>query len=184
MLISVRTALIFINNDYYYCIGINIMDVEHTHYRKKTPHKNAEVSLNAYLTEDKVIQIMRKQLESYFPKVCASCQCRFETLLDYLSNTEQIGQVISYDVEMGNWKPLKPMGTVICANCRCGNTFTLTLKGMPLPQLWLLLAWIRVESQKRDMDPQSIWDYLLNEIRKQVSSDYHQKHILKKVVRQ
>jgi hypothetical protein len=160
------------------------MDITHTHNTKKTPYKNADVNLNAFYLEDKPIQIMRRQLENSFPKVCATCHRRFVTLFDYLSNTEQIGDAVSYDVELGNWAPLKSMGTMICSNCLCGNTMTLTLKGMPLPQLWLLLAWIRIESQKHDMDPQTIFNYLVIEIRKQVLSDFHQEHSLKRVVHQ
>jgi hypothetical protein len=160
------------------------MDITHAHYEKKTTHKNVDVNLNEYLREDKAIQIMRRQLERSFPKVCATCHRRFATLSDYLLHTEQTGNAMSYDIELGNWKPLKPMGTMICANCRCGNTVTLTLKGMPLVQLWLLLAWIRVESQKRDMDPQALLNYLLNEIFKQTLSGYGQEHSAKKVVHQ
>jgi hypothetical protein len=79
---------------------------------------------------------------------------------------------------------LEPIGTMICANCNCGNTITLTLKGMPLPQLWLLLAWVRSESQKPNMDAQATLDYLGSEIRKQVFSEYDQEHMRKKIARQ
>jgi hypothetical protein len=159
------------------------MDVTHSHFTKDIPHENAEVNLNAYLTEEKAIQIMRMQLESSFPKVCATCHRSYATLFDYLSNTKQIGRAISYDVEVGNWEPLKPMGAMICSNCLCGNTIALTIKGMPLPLLWLLLDWVRVESLKRE-DPQTIFNNLLIEIRRQVLSDYDQENMFKKVVHQ
>jgi len=149
-----------------------------------TKHKKINVSLKEYLTKDKAVQLMRRQLERSFPKVCANCKRQFTTLFDYLSNTKQIGPVMSYDVEMGNWMPLEPIGTMICANCNCGNTITLTLKGMPLPQLWLLLAWVRSESQKPNMDAQATLDYLGSEIRKQVFSEYDQEHMRKKIARQ
>jgi len=52
---------------------------------------------------------------------------------------------------------------------------------MPLPELWLLLAWVKFESQKRDTDPQAILDYLRNALHKKVLEDYDQEHMLRRL---
>ncbi len=62
------------------------------------------------MTETEVISIMREYLEGLFPKVCRNCHRRYATLRDFLLKTGHVGPAIPYDVELGNWKPLKPIG--------------------------------------------------------------------------
>ena len=73
-----------------------------------------------------------------------------------------------YDAIAGDWKPAKPLGMATFANCPCGNTLTLSSKGMPLQQLWLLMAWAKKETRKRSMTPQELLNYLRDEICEQV----------------
>ena len=120
------------------------------------------------MTEAEVITIMRKHLEGLFPKDCPGCHRRFATLQEYLLLTKHAGRPIPYDAEMGDWNPLRPVGTITCANCPCGNTLTLSSEGMPLSQLWSLLNWARVELAKRHMTPQELLIHLRDEICKQV----------------
>jgi hypothetical protein len=54
------------------------------------------------------------------------------------------------------------------ANCPCGTTLALSSQGMPLPQLWMLLAWARLETKRRGLSPQELLNYLRDEICKQV----------------
>jgi len=120
------------------------------------------------MNEAEVIKIMREHLEGLFPKNCGNCQRRFVTLKEYLLNTERVGSAMPYDADAGDWNPLRPMGTVAFANCRCGSTIGLSSKGMPLAQLWSLLNWAKTETQRRGMTPQELLNYLRDEIRKQV----------------
>ena len=120
------------------------------------------------MTEAEVVRIMREHLEGLFPKVCAACKRRYTTLQEYLLNTDQVGPAIPYDVEMGEWSPLHPLGTATFANCRCGNTLALTSDGMPLIQLWSLLNWARHETKRRGLTPQELLNHLRDEITKQV----------------
>jgi hypothetical protein len=122
------------------------------------------------MNESEVIRIMRTHLEGRFPKVCSNCQHSYLSLREYLLNTDHVGSAIPYDAELGNWNPLRPIGTATYANCPCGNTMALTSKGMPLPQLWSLLNWARVETKKRGMTPKELLNYLRDEICKQVLS--------------
>ena len=75
-----------------------------------------------------------------------------------------------YDAIAGDWKPKKPLGMATLANCYCGNTLTLSSKGMPLQQLWDLMAWAKIETKKRSMAPKELLNYLRDEICKQVLS--------------
>ncbi len=111
---------------------------------------------------------MREHLEGLFPKVCPNCGRRFATLAEYLQITKHIGSAMSHDADMGDWQPLRPLGTASYANCPCGNTLALTSEGMPLTRLWPLLAWAKFETRKRGMTPQELLNYLREEICKQV----------------
>jgi len=80
-----------------------------------------------------------------------------------------------YDADLGDWQPLKPLGTMTFANCPCKNTLVLSSEGMPLVQLWSLLRWARAETQRRGMTPQQLLNYLRDEICKQVLAEPDQE---------
>ena len=120
------------------------------------------------MTEAEVVRIMREHLEGLFPKVCPSCRRSFATLREYLLTTIHVGPAMSYDAELGDWNPLRPMGTMTYANCSCGTTLALTSQGMPLSQLWRLLNWARHETKRRGQSPQDLLSYLRDEICKRV----------------
>ena len=123
------------------------------------------------MTEAEVIRIMREHLEGLFPKTCSNCQRKFGTLREYLQATTHLGPAIPYDAELGDWQPMWPRGTMTLANCSCGNTLALSSAGMPLSQLWLLLAWARDETKKCGMTPQELLNHLREEICKQVLAE-------------
>jgi len=120
------------------------------------------------MTETTVIKLMRQHLEAQFPKVCPKCKRTFVTLREYLLVTKHVGPPMPYDAEMGDWNPRQPVGTLTFSNCPCGTTLALSSHGMPLPQLWRLLNWARVETMKRGMTAQELLNYLRDEICKQV----------------
>jgi len=123
------------------------------------------------MSEADVVATMRQHLEGHFPLSCPVCHQGYATLRDYLLQTERQGDAIPFDAELGNWRPLRPLGTVALANCRCGNTLGLSSEGMPLPQLWRLLNWARVETQKRQQTPRELLNYLRGEICTQVLAE-------------
>lgn len=116
------------------------------------------------MTESEVVTLMRAHLESQFPKVCPNCKHHYETLREYLSTTTHAGSAMPYDADLGDWNPMRPLGTVAYANCPCGSTLALSSHGMPLRQLWSLLTWARAETRKRGMTPKELLNYLRDEI--------------------
>ena len=120
------------------------------------------------MTEAEVIQVMRGHLEGLFPKVCPNCRRPFATLREYLLTTTHLGPSMPYDAELGDWRPMRQLGTLTYANCPCGNTLSLSSHGMPLSQLWSLLHWARLETKSGGLSPQELLDYLRDEITKQV----------------
>ncbi len=120
------------------------------------------------MIEAEVIAVMRQHLEGLFPRSCSNCHRSWATLREYLEGTTHLGAAVPYDAELGDWKPPRPLGTFTFANCPCGNTLSLTSHGMRLTQLWALLAWARVETQRRGMSPQALLNYLRERICEQV----------------
>ena len=120
------------------------------------------------MTEADVIRIMRQHLEGLFPKTCPKCHHVFATLREYLLTTTHLGPAMPYDPEAGNWIPYQPLGLMTYANCACGNTLTLSSKGLPLIPYWRLLRWARQETKQRGLSPQALLNYLRDEICKQV----------------
>ena len=104
-------------------------------------------------------------MTTVLPIACLEIRIR-----EYLLITEHKGSAMPYDADLGDWKPLKPLGTFTYSSCPCGNTLALSSRGMPLSQLWSLLAWAKLETKKRGMSPQTLLNYLRDEICKQVLS--------------
>jgi hypothetical protein len=123
------------------------------------------------MTEAEVVRAMREHLEGLFPKTCPNCRRKFATLREYLQLTRHLGAPMPYDAELGDWQPRAPIGTTTYANCPCGNTLMLSSEGMPLLQLWRLLAWARTETQRRGMSPQELLNYLRKVICQQVLAE-------------
>jgi hypothetical protein len=110
------------------------------------------------VTESEVIQIMRAHIETLFPRMCTCCRRPFQTLPDFLRNTQPLGSAMSYDAAMGDWLPDKPLGLVSYSNCACGNTIALSSAGMPLFQLWEILHWAREQTHLRGITQQELFD--------------------------
>ena len=120
------------------------------------------------MTDDAIIQMLREYHEGLFPKVCPNCGRRFATLREYVLATQPLWPSVAYDVEMGDYKPLHPIGTLAMGNCHCGTTLALSTKGLPLSQTHQILEWLRTETVRRGLDPTELLDYVRSEIRRQV----------------
>jgi len=120
------------------------------------------------MTEAEVTKIMREHLESQFPKVCPNCNRRFATLHEFILVTRPIEPAISYDAELGDWSPSRPLGTATYSNCPCDSTLVLTSEGMPVPALYSLYEWARGETEKRGMTMEQLLTHLRAVIRRQV----------------
>ncbi len=120
------------------------------------------------MTDPGIVRLVRDHFEGLFPKVCPTCGRRFATLRDYVVATERLHPAISYDAELGDWAPARPIGTVAQANCPCGNTLALSTDGMPLPHVHQALHWIRTETEQRRVAPEVVITWMRDEIRAQV----------------
>ena len=75
---------------------------------------------------------------------------------------------ISYDANDADWDTTQPIGTAVLANCPCGSTLALTTEDLPLAMRLELLNWIRIEIQRKGVDPSELLEYLRDEIHKRV----------------
>ena len=68
------------------------------------------------MTDAEAIRLMREHYEGLFPKTCAKCGRHYPVLRDYILNTRPAGPAISYDVELRDWQPTSPLGTIAAGN--------------------------------------------------------------------
>ncbi len=123
------------------------------------------------MTDERIIRLMREYHEGLFPKVCPNCGRVFATLREYLLATERVGKAVSYDAELGDWEPTRPIGGMSAANCSCGTTLALTTETMPLSLSHLMLRWIKAETARRGLSRPELLEYLRDEVRKQVLAE-------------
>src|SRR6188474_2216188 len=108
------------------------------------------------MTDEEMFQRNFEYYCGLFPRCCHSCGRRFETLRDYILQTSPVGTAHSYDVEVADWKPRKPLGGTALANCVCGSTLALTTNDMPVDLVHEMLEWIRAQSLERGIHPDAV----------------------------
>ena len=123
------------------------------------------------MTEAEVIHLLREHVEGQFPKVCPTCRRIYASLEDYLHHTERLGPIMSYDAELGNWNPVRQIGTMALSNCACGSTLALTSEGLPLDEFKGFLDWIRVETLRQGLSQGELLGRLRDEIRMQILAE-------------
>lgn len=101
------------------------------------------------MDENRVIDIVKAHVEGLFPQTCSNCGLVFDSFAEYLRNVTHLGDPISYDAELDDWRPMKPLGVVTYSNCRCGSTLAISIKTIDRLVLWRLMLWARMESWKR-----------------------------------
>lgn len=117
------------------------------------------------MTREEVVSIIYEYISTHdFPKTCPNCGRVFNTLKEYVEKTEQVGQPISYDAEFNEWQPKKPMGTVAMSNCVCGSSISLSSNGMPLPTLFRLMMWAKLESIRQKITVSDLLQSIREEI--------------------
>lgn len=125
------------------------------------------------LTEEEVIANLQAYFEGLFPKTCSNCGRKFETLEEYILVSHRLGRSISYDAELGDWDTRRPIGSAALSNCPCGTTLALTTEQMPMDQRLALLAWVKEETERRNISPSELLDYLRDHIRARVIAGSH-----------
>ena len=120
------------------------------------------------MTRFEVVRAIRQHLEGQFPKVCSVCHHSYGSFREFLLVTTPVGSTMSYDAELNEWNPVRPIGTATYANCPCGNTLALSSQGMPLRRLWQLMNWARSETRNRGQTLEELLNQLRDEIRQDV----------------
>jgi hypothetical protein len=123
------------------------------------------------MTDAEIVRMLRAFYEGLFPKVCSNCGHQYATLKDYILATKRLWPSQNYDIDMGDYRPLHPIGGLAMANCVCGTTLALSSRDMPLEQNKLILEWIRTEAIQRALKPEEILDYLRDEVRNLVLAE-------------
>jgi len=124
------------------------------------------------LTEDQIINIIRENLESQFPKVCTACGYRFCSLKEYIENTDQLGKPRSYDAEAQIWQHHHPMGIFSFSKCKnCENTLTLSSSRTNVATMQQLLGWFKKEVLRRGITINALLDNLRVKIENQVLNE-------------
>ncbi len=108
------------------------------------------------MIEAEMMRIILEHVYKQFPKKCNNCQRVFSSYRDYLLHTERVGVPISYDLELDDLNPDHSSGNIALANCSCGNTIAISSSGMPLTQIWRILAWVKLESSRRGVSKEVI----------------------------
>jgi hypothetical protein len=98
------------------------------------------------VTFEEAVQLSRAHVDRKFPKTCGMCRRVFSTLPEYIRGTRHVGQPVSYDAALNDWKPTQPIGTYAIALCTCGTSMSIDTSGMSLVTLWRLMRFARVES--------------------------------------
>jgi hypothetical protein len=124
------------------------------------------------MTETEFEGTMRAHFESLFPKTCGNCGRVFPMLKDYILSCKPAGQPICYDADLEDWCPTDPIGTVVQANCPCGNTLALGTRSMPLATTRLALDWIKLETERRGLSSQKLLSQVRANIREQILTEH------------
>lgn len=124
------------------------------------------------MTEEQVIKIILTALEKNFPKDCSCCGHRFYTFKEYLNENQLLGPPRSYDAEIEEWHPKKPLGIYAFARCNfCSNTLTTNLSSLKDETTWQLLSWIRDEMKQKGVSSSVLLNDIRGKILKQISGE-------------
>ena len=116
------------------------------------------------VTKREVIEIVRRHIDAHFPRVCSCCGRPFSDFVEFVRVMRSVGDPVSGDAELGDFKPIDPIGTYALANCPCGTTLCLSSEGMERATMWRLLHYARAETERRKISCRQ----LLREIRQTI----------------
>jgi hypothetical protein len=106
-----------------------------------------------------------------FPKTCGMCGRVFSTLPEYIRGTRHVGQPVSYDATLEDWKPVDPIGTYAIALCQCGTSMSIDTSGMSLVTLWQIMRLARRETERTGATVSEFLAQLRAEIERQALAE-------------
>jgi hypothetical protein len=125
------------------------------------------------LSDQDVVRIIRRHIESKFPKDCARCGRRYESLAEYLLQTTHVGEPITGDNPLADVQPIKLVGTISYANCSCGSTLGISSAGMDILTMWRLLRWAGASMSRRGLSIGAVLSDLRSRIDEEVLREHH-----------
>jgi hypothetical protein len=134
--------------------------------------------IGAMLSDREVIAIVRKHIESKFPKDCVRCGRRFESLAAYLVGTTHVGDPISVDDPARLGKGLVPLGAISYASCSCGSTLVISTSGLDFFTMWRLLRWAGVSMSRQGCS----MGELLADLRGRIDEEVLREHAERELV--
>jgi hypothetical protein len=123
------------------------------------------------VTFEESVRLVRAHVERQFPKTCGMCGQVFGSLTDYVRITSHVGQPVSYDAELDDWRPRKPVGTFALALCSCGTSLAIGSEGMRITTLWRLMRFARTETRRRGVTVPQYLALIRGEIDRQVLAE-------------
>lgn len=120
---------------------------------------------------DEAARLVRAHIERRFPKPCTMCGRVFANLADYVRTTSHVGQPVSYDAALDDWKPKDPIGTYAVALCPCGTSLAMDSGGMSLMTLWRLMRFARKETLRRGVTVSELLAEVRGEVERQALMD-------------
>jgi hypothetical protein len=122
------------------------------------------------LSDLEVVGIVRKHIESKFPKKCAVCGRRFASLAEYLRGTKHVGDPVSGD-SIDKPLPTRPVGTISFASCPCGSTLVISSAGLDVFTMRNLMKWARARAAEQRISLRQVLANLRERIDAQVLSE-------------
>lgn len=123
------------------------------------------------MNRDQAIKIIRKYIESQFPRSCYNCGQTYQNLFEYLIKTKHLGGPIAYDEDELKVDQQNPTGVASYANCVCGSTLAITTQSMHLVTYWRLIFWAKIESKKQKISVNELLLQIRKTIDDQVLND-------------
>ena len=123
------------------------------------------------LTYDDMVRINYRHYSGLFPRTCGACARVFASLKQYILDTVPLGATISYDAELADWKTSAPLDASALSNCPCGSTLGLTTEGIALPDIHLMLEWIRTETARRGVGQEVLLETVRQGVRSRALGD-------------
>ena len=125
------------------------------------------------LSDQEVISIVRRHIESKFPKDCPRCGRRYDSLAAYLLGTTHVGPPISGDYPERATEPARLIGTISYANCSCGTTLAISSAGLDVLTMWRLLQWAGASVARRRISMGELLSELRTRIDEEVLREHH-----------
>jgi hypothetical protein len=119
------------------------------------------------LSDQEVISIVRRHIESKFPKDCATCGRRYDSLANYLLETTHLGDPVAGDDPFRGTRPSRLVGAISYASCSCGSTLAISSSGLDLMTMWRLLQWAGANMSRRGVS----MGELLRDVRRRIDEE-------------